>query len=357
MKELILHGSKIESHILIEKGILSKVPDIVLPKEKEEEIKICIITDTNVKDLYLNEIKESFKKRGIIVSCHIIEAGEEYKTLDTVSDIYNTLVSNGIDRNDMIIALGGGVVGDIAGFAAATYLRGIKNLVQIPTTLLAQVDSSVGGKCGVDLLQGKNLVGAFRQPNQVIIDVNVLDSLTEDIYAAGIAEIIKYGCIWDSSILDEVSKADFKENIEDTVIKCVDIKRKVVEEDETETGLRRILNFGHTIGHGAEKLGNYKDLSHGEAVSVGIVAALKMGEKMGITVLGATERIGKILQQYELPITLNYNIEDVYKTVLSDKKKKGNSIAFIYMKDYGKAEIVMTPIDELKEIMKVLREE
>lgn len=358
MRELILRGSQIESHIYIETGILENVAK--LSGAGEETTKICIVTDTNVLPLYFDVVKQSFENRGKIVFSHVMEAGEEYKTLATVADIYHTLAENGLARKDMIVALGGGVVGDIAGFVAATYMRGMEHLVQIPTTLLAQVDSSVGGKCGVDLPQGKNLVGAFRQPNEVIIDPNVLETLPDDIYAAGMAEVIKYGCIWAPEILDQVCEKNLREKVEkikNIIIKCVDIKRQVVEEDETEMGLRRILNFGHTVGHGAETLGNYTDLSHGEAVSIGMIAALKMGESIGITVYGAAEKLGQILEQYQLPTQLNASIDEVFQAMMSDKKKQGQRISFVYMTEFGKTKIVTTRVAELKEIMKVLSED
>lgn len=353
MKELTLQGSQILSKIYIEKGILSKVAEIC---KVNKESKVCVVTDSNVEPLYFSVVKRNLEKAGIHLIKHVILAGEEYKTLETVSQIYDTLATNEFGREDTMIALGGGVVGDITGFAAATYMRGMKNLIQIPTTLLAQVDSSVGGKCGVDLPHGKNLVGAFRQPNQVLIDVSVLDSLSEDVYAAGMAEVIKYGCIWEPEILQTVSNTEYKKDMEDVIIKCVDIKRQIVEEDETETGIRKILNFGHTVGHGVEKLGNYVDLSHGEAVAVGMIAALKMGESLGITATGSVQKIEAILKQLHLPTKVAYKMEDVYKAMMADKKKQGDSISFIYITKFGEAKIIKTPVHELMEIMKVLSE-
>ncbi|MEL7654457.1 MAG: 3-dehydroquinate synthase [Bacillota bacterium] len=356
MKELTLKGQKNISRILIGKGILKQTAELLgkYRFEWKKPSRICVITDSNVEKLYLENLEIELQKLDIPIFHHIIPAGEENKNLETVSQIYDTLSNQQFDREDMIIALGGGVTGDIAGFAAATYLRGIRHLVQIPTTLLAQVDSSVGGKTGVDLPQGKNLVGAFRQPDLVLIDPEVLETLPESIFTAGIAEVIKYGCIWDKEILNTVLEPDYKNQLEELIEKCVVIKIKVVEEDETEEGLRRILNFGHTIGHGVEKLGNFNDLSHGEAVSVGLAAAARMGESIGITRKGCYEELLSILKAFDLPTKISYPLEEVYEAMLSDKKKQGESINFIFIEDFGKTRIEKIPVLELKKIMKVL---
>ena len=358
MKELTLKGQKNSSKILIGKGIRKQIAELLFPYrfEQKKPSRICVVTDSNVEKLYLESLEMELQKLDVPIIHHIIPTGEENKNLETVSQIYDTLSNQKFDRDDMIIALGGGVTGDIAGFAAATYLRGIKHLVQIPTTLLAQVDSSVGGKTGVDLPQGKNLVGAFRQPDLVLIDPEVLESLPENVFTAGMAEVIKYGCIWEKEILNTVLKKDYKKQIEELIEQCVKIKIKVVEEDETEEGLRRILNFGHTIGHGVEKLGNFTDLSHGEAVSVGMAAAAKMGESIGITKQGRYDELVSILKAFGLPTKINYPLEEVYQAMLSDKKKQGESINFIFIEDFGKTKIEKVPVSELKQIMKVLGE-
>lgn len=355
MKIFKLVGKQNTSSIIIEKGILKEAAEFCRTKSTDTApSKICIVTDSTVAKLYLKSLEEKLAVLNIPLFCHIIPAGEEYKTLETVSGIYDTLSDNRFGRDDMIIALGGGVTGDIAGFAAATYLRGMRHLIQIPTTLLAQVDSSVGGKTGVDLPQGKNLVGAFRQPDMVLIDPEVLETLPEEVFRAGMAEVVKYGCIWDPEILELVSAEDYKKQMIELIERCVSIKIKVVEEDETETGLRRILNFGHTLGHGAEKLGNYKDLSHGEAVAVGMAAAVKMGSSMGITKDGCYEKLASILQKFSLPTELTYPLEAVYEAMLSDKKKQGESIHFVFIEDFGKTLVKKIPVEELKQIMKVL---
>ncbi len=355
MKVLKLIGKQNTSRIIIEKGILKEAAEFCRPKSTEKEpSRICVITDSNVAEIYLDGMEQKLSALNIPVFRHIIPAGEEHKTLETVAGIYDALGNCQFGRDDMIIALGGGVTGDIAGFAAATYLRGIRHLVQIPTTLLAQVDSSVGGKTGVDLPQGKNLVGAFRQPDLVLIDPEVLDTLPADEYRSGMAEVIKYGCISDPEILDMVSEKHEKMRIVELIERCIRIKIKVVETDEIEEGLRRILNFGHTIGHGVEKLGNYTELSHGEAVAVGMTAAVKIGNGIGITNDGCYERLKSILQSFSLPTGLTHNVEDVYGALLSDKKKQGDSIYFVFVEDFGKTLIKKVPVQELKQMMKVL---
>ena len=356
MKELTLNGKQHTSRILIGEGILKRAGELCASDSSNGKApsQICVITDTNVAELYLESVEQSMSIYNVPVFHHVIPAGEEYKNLETVSKIYDTLSNHQFGRNDMIVALGGGVTGDMAGFAAATFLRGIKYLVQIPTTLLAQVDSSVGGKTGVDLPQGKNLVGAFRQPDLVLIDPEVLDTLPDKVFSAGMAEVIKYGCIWDSEILDLVEKNDYKKQLKELIERCVSIKIKVVEEDETEEGLRRILNFGHTVGHGVEKLGNFTELSHGEAVSVGMAAAVKMGEHIGITEAGLYERLILILHSFALPTVVNYPIDEVYQAMLSDKKKQGESLYFIFIENFGKTRVEKIPVAELREIMKVL---
>lgn len=363
MKKLLLKGNQQTSQIYVGKGLLANIGDLCLEENSTTgisdngSIKICILADTNTGPLFMDKVIGSFSAKNVQITPHIIKAGEMHKTLDTVSSIYDSLCLNSFGRRDMIIALGGGVVGDIAGFVAATFQRGMKHLVQIPTTLLAQVDSSVGGKCGVDLSHGKNLVGSFRQPNKVIIDTEALNSLSPEIYSSGMAEVIKYGCIMNPSILDGIKDSTKAIDIEEVILQCLKIKIKVVEEDEKEEDLRKILNFGHTIGHGVEKLGNYTKYSHGQAVAIGMAAALKIGEKMNITHKDSYEGLVKLFKEYNLPVEIPYKWEDVYEAILSDKKKQGDSIDFILMKDFGNVIIQETPLLKLKQMIKEICED
>ena len=339
MSELLtLKGTNGVSEIHIENGLLSRAAAVI--GETFSPSRIHIVSDSTVAPLYLQKLEQQFT---LPVTHTVIPAGEEHKRLSTVEGIYHDLLANGMTRKDLIVALGGGVVGDITGFAAATFLRGV-SLCQIPTTLLAQVDSSVGGKTGVDMPEGKNLVGAFYQPRLVLIDPAVLATLPDQTFADGMAEVVKYGYISNRDILDMVSAPDYKQNIESIICECVKIKRDVVTIDEHDTGLRMILNFGHTIGHAAEKLGNYVDLTHGQAVAVGMVAAIRLSAFLGNEDL--TGRLIEILKHIGLPTELKYDREDIYRSLLSDKKKFGATVNFILVREPGRAEI--TPIDAEK---------
>ena len=339
MSELLtLKGTNGVSEIHIENGLLSRAAAVI--GETFSPSRIHIVSDSTVAPLSLQKLEQQFT---LPVTHTVIPAGEEHKRLATVEGIYHDLLANGMTRKDLIVALGGGVVGDITGFAAATFLRGV-SLCQIPTTLLAQVDSSVGGKTGVDMPEGKNLVGAFYQPRLVLIDPSVLTTLPEQTFADGMAEVVKYGYISNRDILDMVSAPDYKQNIESIICECVRIKRDVVTIDEHDTGLRMILNFGHTIGHAAEKLGNYVDLTHGQAVAVGMVAAMRLSAFLGNEDL--TGRLIEILKHIGLPTELKYDREDIYRSLLSDKKKFGATVNFILVREPGRAEI--TPIDAKK---------
>lgn len=339
MSELLtLKGTNGVSEIHIENGLLSRAAAVI--GETFSPSRIHIVSDSTVAPLYLQKLEQQFT---LPVTHTVIPAGEEHKRLSTVEGIYHDLLAVGMTRKDLIVALGGGVVGDITGFAAATFLRGV-SLCQIPTTLLAQVDSSVGGKTGVDMPEGKNLVGAFYQPRLVLIDPAVLATLPDQTFADGMAEVVKYGYISNRDILDMVSAPDYKQNIESIICECVKIKRDVVTIDEHDTGLRMILNFGHTIGHAAEKLGNYVDLTHGQAVAVGMVAAMRLSAFLGNEDL--TGRLIEILKHIGLPTELKYDREDIYRSLLSDKKKFGATVNFILVREPGRAEI--TPIDAEK---------
>ena len=342
MSELLtLKGTNGVSEIHIENGLLSRAAAVI--DETFSPSRIHIVSDSTVAPLYLQKLEQQFT---LPVTHTVIPAGEEHKRLSTVEGIYHDLLANGMTRKDLIVALGGGVVGDITGFAAATFLRGV-SLCQIPTTLLAQVDSSVGGKTGVDMPEGKNLVGAFYQPRLVLIDPAVLATLPDQTFADGMAEVVKYGYISNREILDMVSAPDYKKNIERIICECVRIKRDVVTIDEHDTGLRMILNFGHTIGHAAEKLGNYVDLTHGQAVAVGMVAAMRLSAMLGNEDL--SERLIGILEHIGLPTELKYGREDIYRSLLSDKKKFGATVNFILVREPGRAEITPIGAEKLHE--------
>lgn len=343
MKKLTVKTGKIYD-ILIKRGIISGCGELICPLAKGN--KAMIISDSNVYPIYGDTVKTSLKNSGFDVYFHIFTAGEQSKNLDSIAKMYNSLAENNFSRYDIIIALGGGVTGDMAGFAAATYMRGI-DFVQIPTSLLAQVDSSVGGKTGVDIKQGKNLVGAFWQPLAVIIDPNTLNTLTPEFFADGMAEVIKYGCIKSTALFDKLEKENAIDIIEDIIFDCVSIKSKVVENDERESGERMLLNFGHTLGHSIEKAYNYTGITHGQAVGIGMMMITKASEKHGISVPGSAQQIEKLLQKYNLPILDKTPVRTITDGAFSDKKSSGDSINVVLLKKIGDSFIKKLKKNEL----------
>lgn len=299
--------------------------------------KAVVITDTHVAPLYLERISTSLRNAGFDVTSCAFPAGEPSKRLSTIEGIYGHMAQAHITRSDFAVALGGGVTGDMAGFAAASYLRGIP-FVQVPTTLLSQVDSSVGGKTGVDLPQGKNLVGAFWQPSFVLIDPDTLNTLSPHFFADGMGEVIKYGCIKSRALFDLlVGTEDIPSVMEDVIYRCVDIKRDVVERDEFDTGERALLNFGHTFGHALEKLHQYQGLSHGAAVGIGMVMMARLGEKAGFTAPGTADKIAAALEKYHLPVHSDLPLSQIVEATASDKKSTGSSINLVLLKNIGES--------------------
>lgn len=307
--------------------------------------KLCIVTESNVGPLYADELKKHLESLCKQVYVFQFPAGEESKKLETVYELYDYLIVNKFDRNDMLLALGGGVVGDLTGFTAATYLRGIK-FIQLPTTLLAQVDSSIGGKTGVDFKGYKNMVGAFYQPSLVFINISTLKTLPEREYLSGMGEIIKHGFIKDIGYLswlndnyDKITNLDYAA-LEYMISESCMIKRAVVEYDPKETlGERALLNFGHTLGHAIEKNCNFS-LLHGECVAIGMVAALKLSYSNGNISYDDYIYGKNIIEKYSLPITVSgLEIDKVIEATKSDKKTDSNIIKFILLKSLGNAVI------------------
>ncbi|MFC1484973.1 3-dehydroquinate synthase [bacterium] len=326
--------------------------------------KILIITDSNVYPLYSNDLKNKLEAKGYTVFSQIVPAGEEYKNLQQIHEIYKFCVEAGLDRASLIIALGGGVVGDMAGFAAATYLRGIK-FIQAPTTLLAQVDASIGGKTGVDLATGKNLVGAFYQPLFVWIDPLLLHSLDEVEFKNGLAEVIKYGVIYSPTYWEFIKKNIEKilnkdeKTIKEMLYLCAKAKADIVSKDEKESGLRKILNFGHSLGHAIETFEHYKGLKHGQAVGLGMVFAAYLGFRLGKCDKKIEKEIQKLLENIGFEIktwkkrfkTGVYDIDEIINIMAKDKKMGGGRIDFILPIDFGKVEIVSLDLEYIKQIL------
>ena len=273
---------------------------------------------------------------------YVFGAGERSKNLSTVSGMYDAFAGAKLTRKSLVVCLGGGVTGDMGGFAAATYLRGI-DVLQIPTTLLSQIDSSIGGKTGVDLSAGKNLVGAFHQPVAVISDSRFLDTLPKRFIDDGMGEAIKTGCISDAGLFEGVAKKTIGRG--EMISECAAFKADVVTKDEFETGLRKILNYGHTIGHAVEKLGNFERFSHGESVGIGMLYAARVGERLGYKPL--FDEIKSALRAWELPTVMDYPAEELIKVASSDKKRTGDSVSFILLEDIGRPVVREIPIGEL----------
>lgn len=317
------------------------LPEALLPLQTEKK-KLCIVTDSVVEKLYAESLKQALEGSCARVSMFVFPAGEANKTLDTVRNLYEHLILEKFDRKDMLVALGGGVVGDLTGFAAATYLRGI-DFIQVPTTLLAQVDSSIGGKTGVDFDAYKNMVGAFHMPRLVYMNLGTLLTLPERQFSAGMAEIIKHGLIqdkeyyeWLQNHADRIASREY-EALQYMVYGSCQIKRHVVEEDPTEQGIRAWLNFGHTAGHAVEKLKNF-ELYHGECVSIGCAVAAWISWKRGFLTLAERNQIEQVLEGYGLPVRVSgLSSEEVVKTTKLDKKMEAGKIKFVLLKRIGEA--------------------
>lgn len=327
--------------IIIEKGSIKNITKFFIDKVKGS--KIAIISDNNVYGIYGELVKGQLEKQGYMVKSIVIPAGEQSKTFKILPSIYNELLEFKLTRSDVVVALGGGVVGDLAGFVASTFLRGV-SFIQIPTTLLAQVDSSVGGKVGVDLEKGKNLVGSFYHPKLVIIDPEVLNTLTPRVFKDGLAEVIKYGCIKDKELFENLkgykNEEELIDNIEEIIYTCCDIKRKVVEEDEKDTGERMLLNFGHTLGHAIEQYYNYERYTHGEGVAIGMYQIMKSANNKGLINEEVVKEIKDILIKYELPYELDgEEISTLMEVIKLDKKNINNSLSLILLDKIGSSYI------------------
>ena len=332
MKTLTVALPGREYEIAIQRGLLSQAGErirSVLPRAR----RLAVVTDTNVGPLYYNKVKAGLERAGFEPGLFPVPAGEKSKNAAQLSQLWEDFMEFGLTRTD-------GVVGDLAGFAAATILRGVA-FVQIPTTLLAQVDSSVGGKVAVDLEHGKNLAGAFYQPRLVLMDPDALNTLPLPVFMDGMAEVVKYGCIRDAGFFDFLtarpSRPQLMADIEHILYTCCDIKREVVTEDELDTGLRMILNFGHTLGHAYELAGHYVEWSHGEAVAAGMCAAAKLGAALGVTPPEVPERIGDACASLGLPTAISCSVGDYAAAVGLDKKGAGADITLILLDKLGHA--------------------
>ncbi|MCI8835741.1 MAG: 3-dehydroquinate synthase [Ruminococcus sp.] len=331
--------------IYMEPGILKKADAYI--SQVFTGRRILIISDDHLDTLYGSKLRKTLSSCPEAYECHslVLPHGEPTKNFQTLPKIYTAMLEAGITRSDLVIALGGGVIGDLAGFAAASFLRGVR-LVQIPTSLLAQVDSSVGGKTAVDLPQGKNLVGAFYHPKMVLIDPNVLDTLPEHFIRDGMGEIIKYGCIKDASLFETLGKyrsfTELKPELTSVIYRCVDIKRSVVEKDQFDTGERMLLNFGHTLAHTIEQYHHYEKESHGEAVAIGMYQITRMAEEQGLTPAGCAESIKTLLDTYGLPCTCGLPLPELTTAITRDKKNLNNHLNVVLLRRIGESYVYPT---------------
>ena len=319
--------------------------------------KLTIVTDSRVLPLYLARTADSLEQIGFQIQCLTVPAGAASKSAEQLVILWEKMMAFGMTRTDAVVALGGGVVGDLAGFAAATLLRGV-DYVQIPTTLLSQVDSSVGGKVAIDLRAGKNLAGAFWQPSLVIIDPGCLDTLPDRTFSDGMAEVIKYGCILDRKLFELLNRCGSRvrvmERIVDVVYTCCDLKRRVVVEDERDTGLRQLLNFGHTVGHAFELAGHYETWTHGQGVAAGMNWAAQLGVELGVTPPETVECIQELLKKFDLPLDIPCPWETMTEAVGLDKKNAGDHISLIVLEKLGQAVHRKMARDELLGLLKCM---
>ena len=340
--------------IYIERGILKEAAERIA--EVYQGSKIMIISDDRVYSYYGEALKKNLSEKYECAET-VIPHGEPSKAFETLPGVYSSLLEAKISRSDLVIALGGGVIGDLAGFAASSYLRGVR-LVQIPTSLLAQVDSSVGGKVAVDLPEGKNLVGAFYQPSLVLIDPLVLNTLKERFINDGMGEVIKYGCIKDADLFSTLeshsSFEDLKEELPAIITRCVDIKRMVVENDQFDTGERMLLNFGHTLAHTIEQHFHYQRESHGEAVAIGMYQITRIAEEKGLTPKGTAERIQKVLKTYGLPFECGLTLGTLTEAIALDKKNLNGNLNVILLHEIGDSYIEATDIQFFAETARLV---
>lgn len=338
-----------EYDVHIGSGFLGNVGEMI--SKIKRPCRTVIVSDDTVFSLYGEIVKKSLENSGFTCCEYIFPHGEDSKSLENFGKIQEFSAENGITRTDLFVALGGGVTGDLTGFAASAYLRGV-DFVQIPTTVLAMVDSSVGGKTAVNLNAGKNLCGAFYQPIAVFADCETLNTLPDETFNEGCAEIIKYGMISDAEFLTFLRDNDIKEQIEYVIKRCVEIKRDVVGRDEFEKGERKLLNFGHTVGHAIEKCSNFS-VSHGNAVAIGMAVATKGAFELGLSYEDFSNVLLPVLQKNRLPFTCDFSADELYKASLTDKKRSRDVISLIVPEEYGLCKIHKISVEQLKDFIEL----
>ncbi|MBO5938397.1 MAG: 3-dehydroquinate synthase [Clostridia bacterium] len=345
MKKLTVHASR-SYDIVIGAGLLGDA-GAYCKEALGGARRLCIVSDDTVASLYLNQTKESLEAVGFSVEHFVFPHGETSKNTEVLVSLWEFLAERRFTRSDALVALGGGVVGDLCGFCAATFLRGIR-FVQIPTTLLAAVDSSVGGKTAVDLRVGKNLVGAFYQPSIVIFDIKTLDTLPREIFSDGCAEVVKYAMIGDRALFDDLS-GDIRESIEDIIARCVLHKAEIVEGDEFDRGRRQLLNLGHTFGHAIEACSNLQ-ISHGSAVAMGLVMATRAAVRLGICPSDDLSALIALLERLSLPTECPYSAKELICAALADKKRMGDTVTFVLPFGIGDSRLYPVSVSEMTDL-------
>lgn len=331
--------------VLIESGLLKQCGQLI--REVHAPCSVAIVTDDGVPTHLADTAEASLTEAGFAAHRVVFQQGEAHKNLDTLSDLLEFFASVPLTRGDLVVALGGGIVGDTAGFAASCYLRGVP-FVQIPTTLLAAVDSSVGGKTAVNLQAGKNLAGAFWQPSLVICDTDILAVLDDDLMADGAAECVKYGVLGDPELFEMLEQGGLRSRMEEIVTRCVDMKGRVVAEDEHDTGSRQLLNLGHTLGHAIERASNF-DLTHGHGVAIGMMLITRAAIARGLCEASALPRLTHALKACGLPVDCPYGRDELLGAALRDKKRQGGSITLVVPKAIGNTVLMPVPVEELAE--------
>lgn len=344
MKRVPVNASR-NYDVSIGAGLLKGVPRILEPLIQKG--KLLVVTDDTVDRLYSERVLDALNECGFEAKKFVFPHGEHNKTLDTFSSILDALATYGFTRSDSVVALGGGVTGDVAGFAAATYMRGI-DYAQVPTTLLAGIDSSVGGKTAVDLPNGKNLVGAFHQPVAVIFDTDVLKTLPQEYWQDGLGEGLKYAVLCGGELMEIVESGLDENNFERFLELCVGCKRDIVEADERESGMRRLLNLGHTLGHALEKVSNFR-ISHGKAIADGMMRISEIAVEKGLLSKKDGERILALCKKYGMKIYTEYRTETLLEPLKLDKKGAGDGLRVVVPREIGKCETITVAQKDWKE--------
>ncbi len=346
-KKVMVKGVKKPYDVIIGNDIFNIIPEKI--KEITKAKNVVVITDDNVDKLYSGAVLEMLQNAGLNAFKFVFTHGEANKTMGTICDILEFMAENNVTRSDIIIALGGGIVGDVSGYAAASYLRGI-DFIQVPTTFLAAIDSSVGGKTGVNLKSGKNLAGAFYQPRLVVCDTKTFDTLTEENFREGVSEAIKYGVICDKELFDLLLKNE-NPDIEAVIERCVSIKAEIVSVDEFDTGKRQLLNFGHTIGHAIEKATNF-ETSHGLAVGIGMAIISKISDCLGWSTEDTYPKITECLENNNIPTNSDVKTEELLSAMVKDKKRNGDVINLVIPEKIGNCVLKSVAVSELEEVLK-----